>query len=74
VWIGTVNGAFDSHITLSDAVLSSMGFTEVNATDLTSARWADLNAAGYVGNVLIVAADTTGIRLRTTTSRSRTWS
>ena len=59
VWIGTVNGAFDSHITLSDAVLSSMGFTEVNLTDLTSARWADLNAAGYVGNVLIVAADTT---------------
>ncbi|MCK6394374.1 SdrD B-like domain-containing protein [Zoogloea sp.] len=56
VWIGTVNGAFDSHITLSDAVLSSMGFTEVNATTLTSARWADLNANGFVGNVLIVAA------------------
>jgi protocatechuate 3,4-dioxygenase beta subunit len=60
VWIGTVNGAFDSHITLSDAVLSSMGFVEVNATTLTSARWADLNAAGYVGNVLIVSADVTG--------------
>jgi protocatechuate 3,4-dioxygenase beta subunit len=59
VWIGTVNGAFDSHITLSDAVLTSMGFTEVNQTTLTSARWADLNAAGYVGNVLIIAADTT---------------
>jgi serine-aspartate repeat-containing protein C/D/E len=56
VWIGTVNGAFDSHITLSDAVLSSMGFTEVNATTLTTARWAELNANGFVGNVLIVAA------------------
>jgi hypothetical protein len=70
VWIGTVNGAFDSHITLSDAVLSSMGFTEVNATTLTSARWADLNANGFVGNVLIVAA----AGRPTTTSRSRSWS
>ena len=51
VWIGTVDGAFDSHITLSDAVLASMGFTEVNQTTLTSARWADLNANGFAGNV-----------------------
>ena len=57
VWIGTVNGAFDSHITLSDAVLTSMGFTEVSASTLTSARWAELNAGGVAGNVLIVAAN-----------------
>jgi hypothetical protein len=60
VWIGTVNGAFDSHIALTDAVLSSMGFTEVNATTLSSARWADLNANGFAGNVLVIAANTTG--------------
>ena len=36
-----------------------MGFTEVNQTTLTSARWADLNANGFAGNVLIIAADTT---------------
>ncbi|WP_374241629.1 SdrD B-like domain-containing protein, partial [Zoogloea sp.] len=59
VWIGTVDGAFDSHLTLSDSVLASMGFTEVNQTTLTSARWADLNANGFAGNVLIIAADTT---------------
>ena len=60
VWIGTVNGAFDSHIALTDAVLSSMGFTEVNSTTLTTARWADLNANGFAGNVLVIAANTTG--------------
>ncbi|MDD3328251.1 MAG: SdrD B-like domain-containing protein, partial [Zoogloea sp.] len=57
VWIGTVDGAFDSHIALTDTVLASMGFTEVNATTLTSARWADLNANGFVGNVLVIAAN-----------------
>ena len=35
---------------------ASMGFTEVNQTTLTSARWADLNANGFAGNVLIIAA------------------
>jgi VCBS repeat-containing protein len=59
VWIGTVPGAFDSHLQLSDAVLASMGFTEVNQTTLTSARWADLNAGEFAGNVIIIAADTT---------------
>ncbi|MCK6373166.1 MAG: carboxypeptidase regulatory-like domain-containing protein, partial [Zoogloea sp.] len=57
VWIGTVNGAFDSHVTLSDAVLASMGFTEVSASTLTSAHWDDLNASGLAGNVLIIAAN-----------------
>ena len=57
VWIGTVNGAFDTHVALTDAVLTSLGFTEVNATTLTSARWADINANGLAGNVLVVAAN-----------------
>ena len=59
VWIGNVNGAFNNHITLSDSVLSGMGFTEVNATTLTTARLAELNAGNYMGNVIIIAADTT---------------
>src|SRR3981081_2729141 len=36
-----------------------MGFTEVNATTLTTTRWADLNAGGFSGNVIVIAADTT---------------
>ena len=56
IWIGTSSNAFTSHVTLNDAVLSSMGFTEVNSTTLTSARWADLNAGNIEGNMLIVSA------------------
>ena len=58
VWIGTVDGAFDNHIALTDSVLSSMGFTEINTTTLSSSRLADLNASEFAGNVLIVAART----------------
>ncbi|MFO1194044.1 MAG: hypothetical protein U1F00_18070 [Rhodoferax sp.] len=43
IWIGTTNNPFSNHVTLSDAVLSAMGFTEVNTTTLTTARLADLN-------------------------------
>lgn len=57
VWIGDVSNAFTNHITLSDAVLSGMGFTEVN-TGGSSARWADLNANSYSGNVVVIAAKT----------------
>ncbi len=55
VWIGSVANAFTDHITLSDSVLSSLGFTEINLTDLTTARWADLNAGNYAGNVLVIS-------------------
>ncbi|WP_293269061.1 SdrD B-like domain-containing protein, partial [Neptunomonas sp.] len=58
VWIGTVDGAFDSHLTLSDSVLSNMGFTEVS-NGSSSARVADLNSGEYEGNVMIIAAKTT---------------
>ena len=30
VWIGTTTDPFNNHLTLSDAVLASLGFTEVN--------------------------------------------
>ncbi|MDP2433897.1 MAG: SdrD B-like domain-containing protein [Pseudomonadota bacterium] len=59
VWIGNFNNPYASHLSLNDAVLSQMGFTEVNATTSSSARWADLNAGDYAGNVIIIAADTT---------------
>ncbi len=56
VWIG--NSA-TSITTMSNAVLASLGYTEVNTTTLTTARWADFNIGGVTGNVVIVAADTT---------------
>jgi protocatechuate 3,4-dioxygenase beta subunit len=58
VWIGTVNNAYNSHISLSAATLASLGFTEVNSGGNTS-RWADINAGGVFGNVLVIAAKTT---------------
>ncbi len=58
LWIGTVNGAFNSHQTLSDAFLTSLGFTEVNETTLTTPRLADLNAGNIAGNVIVIAANT----------------
>jgi hypothetical protein len=56
VWIG--NSA-STITTMDNSVLSSMSFSEVNTTTLSSARWADLNAGGVTGNVVIIAADTT---------------
>ena len=56
VWIG--NSATPI-TTMSNAVLASMGFSEVNTTTETTARWADLNAGNVAGNVIIIAADTT---------------
>ena len=69
VWIGTTTDPFNNHLTLSDAVLTSLGFTEVNDTALTSTRTADFNAGDLAGNVLVIAAKTG--RRPTTTSRSR---
>lgn len=59
VWVGTKNDPFTNHISLlSDALLTSMTFTEDNDTTLTSTRTADINAKGIVGNILIIAAST----------------
>ncbi len=59
VWIGNFNMPYTSHMNLSDAVLASMGFMEVNETTLTTARWADLNASDFAGNTIVIAADST---------------
>ena len=54
VWIGNYAGTIAS---MSNAVLSGLGFTEVNSGG-GAARWADLNANGISGNVLVIAAKT----------------
>ena len=41
VWIGTKTDPYNNHLTLSDAVLSSLA-KEDNTTDSADARWADL--------------------------------
>ncbi len=56
VWIGTKTNPFTNHITLSEATLASIGFTEENLTTSTVARWADINADNLNGNVLVIAA------------------
>lgn len=58
VWIGSVADPYNTKLTLSDAVLTSLGFTEVNDTTLATARWADFNAGKLAGNVLVIAAST----------------
>ncbi|MCM8622142.1 MAG: carboxypeptidase regulatory-like domain-containing protein, partial [Candidatus Accumulibacter sp.] len=56
VWIGTRSDPFNNHDTmLSDAELTALGFTEVNLTDLSSTRLADLNAGNVSGNVLVIS-------------------
>jgi hypothetical protein len=57
VWIGTISNAFTGSVTLSDAVLASLGFTEVSLGSGGSTRVADLNAGNVSGNVLVIAAD-----------------
>jgi len=58
VWIGNTNNPFNNHLTLSDSLLNSLGFNEVNNTTSTSDRWADINANNYAGNTLVIAAST----------------
>ncbi|WP_250855349.1 SdrD B-like domain-containing protein, partial [Anabaena sp. PCC 7938] len=54
VWIGNFNNTIT---TLSDSVLNSFGFTEVNLGS-GSDRWADINANKILGNTLVIAAKT----------------
>ncbi|HWN97431.1 MAG TPA: SdrD B-like domain-containing protein, partial [Methylomirabilota bacterium] len=56
VWIGTAADPFYSHLTLSDGVLSDLGYWELNGGG-GSARWAALNDDDRVGNVVVIAAD-----------------
>ncbi len=54
VWIGNSSGP----ITMSDAFLSGLGFSEVNDTTLTGDRWANVNAGLVAGNTVVIAAST----------------
>lgn len=56
VWIGNIPNAFNNHQTLSDALLTGLGYTEDNTTTSTAARTADLNAGERSGNILVIAA------------------
>ena len=57
VWIGTKTDPFNNHITLSDAVLTSLGAREDNnMTGTVASRWANINSAGVSGNVLVIAS------------------
>lgn len=57
VWIGTIPGAFGSHQTLSDGLLSGLA-NEDNDTTSSLSRWADFNGGQVAGNVLVLAAST----------------
>ncbi|QDV43205.1 Serine-aspartate repeat-containing protein I precursor [Stieleria neptunia] len=58
IWIGTIPGAFGSHQTLSDALLSGLTLNEVNDTTSSGSRWANFNGNEVSGNVLVLAAST----------------
>ena len=55
VWIGNFNNN-NTLTTLNDSILNGFGFNEVNDTNLTTDRWADVNAGKYAGNTIIIAA------------------
>ena len=59
LWIGTFTDPYNNHLTLSDAVLTSFGFTEDNDTTSSTTRWADLNAGNVMGNAIVIAASRT---------------
>ncbi|ADI64023.1 SdrD B-like domain-containing protein [Trichormus azollae] len=54
VWIAKFNNTIT---TLSDSILNSFGFTEINLGS-SSNRWADINANQNLGNTLVIAAKT----------------
>ncbi|MEO8368211.1 MAG: hypothetical protein ABI806_03355, partial [Candidatus Solibacter sp.] len=56
VWIGTKTTPFVNHNTLSDTLLTSLGYMEENLTASTTARWADVNSGNRTGNVIVIAA------------------
>ena len=60
VWIGTAADPFNQHLTLSDGVLSGLGYTEDNLAANASPRVASINAGEVKGNVLVIAAQPGG--------------
>jgi hypothetical protein len=57
IFIGTANNPFHNHLTLSDAMSGvSVSYYETDHTESGSARWADFESGGIIGNVLVIAA------------------
>jgi hypothetical protein len=56
IWIGKFTDPYNNHLNLSDAVLGNFAHSEINLTGSSLTRCADINAAQFVGNALIVAA------------------
>ncbi len=55
-----MNDPFNVHGRLTDAYLTGLGYSENNDTTLSTSRTADLNAGNRRGNVLVIAASTSG--------------
>ncbi len=58
VWFGTAANPFHNHLTLSDAALSGLSYTETNNASNADSRWADFGSGALTGNVLVIAAST----------------
>jgi len=56
VWVGTINNAYSS-VSLSDAVLASLGSPE-SSSGGSSSRWVTFNGQERTGNVVVIAANT----------------
>jgi uncharacterized repeat protein (TIGR01451 family) len=56
VWIGTKSDPYNNHLTLSDALLSTLVYDEELTTSTSTSRWADINGGSVSGNVLVIAA------------------
>ncbi|TPW11373.1 MAG: conserved repeat protein, partial [Acidimicrobiaceae bacterium] len=59
IWIGTKTDPFANHVTLSDALLASLGAPQTSAASGSTDRWATFNSGNTTGNVLVIAADVT---------------
>ena len=59
VWIGTADNPFHNHLTLSDSVLSGIGFVRRHQRRAAAPRGGPTSIPdGVQGNVLVIAADT----------------
>ncbi|MEM6468605.1 MAG: SdrD B-like domain-containing protein [Planctomycetota bacterium] len=56
VWIGSRPSGSSGPLQLADDVLAGLALNEVSNTSSQSSRWADFNASGVSGNVLVLAA------------------
>jgi len=59
VWVGNKTDPYTNHLTLSDALLASLGTPQSSTSSSTADRWATFNGTSVSGNVLVIAADVT---------------